>query len=361
MRYRRTAVTQVEPWRSLSPLIESRSSSDTLIGGATSVGVGPAARSYVTSLVADDDRGSLTILHTALSRAGLDVISARDGNAAWDLLSKERGVSLAVLDWMMPGTDGLELCKRIRQDLGLATMYVILLTGRNSRADVIAGLEAGADDYIVKPFDLDELQARVRVGMRVAGLQERLASQVAELRTAHDTVARLASIDFLTGLWSRRRWFELATSEADRFDRYRRPFSVLMADLDFFKRINDTFGHTAGDQVLEQFAGFLKEESRHSDVCGRIGGEEFAVLLPDSTLSAAEVIAARIVERCRAVPIHTTAGDVALTCSIGVAEVNVDDQRIETLLQRADAAMYAAKQQGRNRVTLAAARLVARP
>ncbi|HUR34518.1 MAG TPA: response regulator, partial [Vicinamibacterales bacterium] len=186
------------------------------------------------ALIADDDRGTLAILDKALKQAGLEVITARSGTVAWELLQANQGLSVAILDWMMPGADGLELCRRIRQDPGRASMYVILLTAREGREDLVAGLEAGADDYIVKPFDFGELHARVRVGMRVATLQERLASQVAELRVARDTLGRLASTDVLTELCSRRRWYEVGAEEMRRFQRYGRPFSVVIADLDFF-------------------------------------------------------------------------------------------------------------------------------
>jgi len=306
----------------------------------------------VKALIADDDRGTLAILEKTVREAGLDVVSARDGAAAWQLLQDNQGVSVAILDWMMPGLDGPELCRRVRATGDMASMYVILLTGRDGVADLVAGLEAGADDYIVKPFDFGELHARVRVGMRVATLQDRLAAQVAELRDARDTLARLASTDVLTELYSRRRWYEVGGDELRRYQRYGRPFSVLVADLDFFKQVNDTHGHATGDDVLKHFAGVLKEESRKADVFGRVGGEEFAALLPETGASAALDAATRIAERCRERPIVSPTGAITVTCSIGVAEVEKDDASIDTVVKRADDAMYQAKRQGRNRAVV---------
>jgi diguanylate cyclase (GGDEF)-like protein len=301
-------------------------------------------------LIAEDDRGTVAMLTHALTRAGLEVVTARDGAVAWDLLRTQGGLSLAIVDWMMPGLDGLELCRLIRRDPALSTMYVILLTARDARADLVAGLKAGADDYIVKPFDFEELHARVHVGMRVATLQDRLGTQVSELQIARDALDRLANTDGLTELCSRRRWYEVATNELPRSQRYGRPFSLLLIDIDFFKRVNDTFGHAAGDDVLRQFGRLLREETRGGDVLGRVGGEEFAVLLPEITLDAAEQAAARILRQCRAMTVETAAGSVQITCSIGVSEAALTDSTIESIVHRADAALYEAKRQGRDRV-----------
>jgi diguanylate cyclase (GGDEF)-like protein len=309
----------------------------------------------MTALIADDDRGTLAILHTTLTRLGLDVVSASDGAAAWELLRSRQGLSLAIVDWMMPGIDGIELCRRVRSEPTLAAMYLIVLTARDGKADLIAGLRAGADDYVVKPFDLEELHARVQVGVRIVSLQERLADQIVELQQARDALDRLASSDALTGLYSRRRWYEVGAQELLRFKRYQRPFSVLFADLDFFKRINDTFGHAGGDEVLKRFADVLRREVRDCDAMGRIGGEEFAVLLPESGIDSARDVASRIVERCRAVAVPVESTSIAFSCSIGVAEATRADQTIEAVVERADRAMYEAKRQGRGRVMVASA------
>jgi len=251
---------------------------------------------------------------------------------------------------MMPGLDGPELCRRIRHDATLEQLYVILLTGRKSLADIVTGLDAGADDYIVKPFNQDELRARVRVGMRVAQIQERLADKVAELEIARNDLARLASTDVLTGLLSRRRWFELARGELTRYHRYHRPLAFMMLDLDLFKNVNDTFGHNVGDDVLKAFAEVFRHHCRESDVAGRVGGEEFAVMLPETDTVEAEELATRMAEQCRSIAVTTSGVLVRFSCSIGVTVAMPNDDSVETVLRRADAALYKAKRNGRDRV-----------
>jgi len=300
------------------------------------------------ALIADDDRITTTILSTSLQAFGLDVTVAHDGTDAWDALSSSPPMALAILDWMMPGVDGIELCRRLRSTPALAGTYVLMLTARESRLDLVAALDAGADDYMVKPIAPDELRARVQVGLRVATLQARVAERVTELQTARDHLARLASTDALTDLCSRRSWFEHATAEFSRSRRYARTFCIMVADLDFFKRVNDTFGHDAGDQVLQAFATMLRAECRQSDIVGRIGGEEFALLIPETTLDAASAIADRITTRCRALRVPTIAGEVRCSCSVGIAEQTRQDDSIGAVLRRADAALYDAKRNGRD-------------
>ena len=301
------------------------------------------------ALIADDDRGTTAVLSKTLQRWGMDIAVANDGNAAWELLRSGEGPSLAIIDWMMPGLDGPALCRRIRGDAGLSHMYVILLTGRDQRADVVAGLDAGAVAYVVTPFDVDELRERVHVGLRVLTLQERLAERIAELQIAKDDMNKAVSTDALTQVASRRRWLEAASVEFSRFQRYDRPLGIVMADLDFFKRVNDTFGHDIGDTVLRQFSDILRAQCRQSDLVGRMGGEEFCVLLPEASVEAAEEVARRIVETCHTASVSSLKGPVAFTCSIGVTEAWPVDQSIDDVLRRADRALYAAKQNGRNR------------
>jgi diguanylate cyclase (GGDEF)-like protein len=302
----------------------------------------------VQALIADDDPVTTTVLARALQHLGIDVASASDGTIAWEMLISTPAPALAIIDWMMPGVDGIEICRRIRREPALAGMYVLLLTGRDSRSDLVAGLDAGADDYMVKPIDTEELRARVQVGVRVANLQSRLAEQVSDLKDARDHLARLVSTDALTGVHSRRSWFELGRAEISRFVRYDRRFSVMVLDLDFFKRVNDTFGHDAGDLLLQRFADMLRAECRDSDVIGRLGGEEFAVLAPETSLAAAERMAERIRAACRRLSVAVPAGEVRCSCSIGVSETEANDNGIERVLQRADAALYDAKRGGRD-------------
>jgi diguanylate cyclase (GGDEF)-like protein len=299
-------------------------------------------------LVADDDRMTTTILATALKRWGASVTIAHDGLAAWEALQSANAPSIAVVDWMMPGLDGTELCRLARQDAKLASLYMILLTGRDTRTDLVAGLDSGADDYMVKPIDTEELRARLQVGVRVARLQGRLAERVTELQSARDHLARLVSTDVLTELFSRRYWFDLAATEFSRSRRYDRTFGLLVIDLDFFKQVNDTFGHDSGDLLLRRFAEMLRLECRQSDIIGRLGGEEFAMLVPETSLCDAQLIAQRIVHACRTLSLRTTAGEVTCTCSVGVSALRADDVQLDSVLRRADAALYEAKRRGRD-------------
>jgi two-component system, cell cycle response regulator len=299
-------------------------------------------------LVADDDRTTTAILAATLERWGASVAIAHDGTAAWEMLCGGYTPSIAVVDWSMPGMDGPELCRRVRQEPRLAGLYMILLTGRDTRTDLVAGLDAGADDYMVKPVDAEELRARVQVGMRVAALQARLAERVIELQSARDHLTRLVSTDMLTELHSRRCWFDLAWREFERSRRYARVFSLLTIDLDYFKTVNDTFGHDQGDKMLQRFADMMRSECRTCDVIGRLGGEEFAVLVPETAIDSAQVVAQRIVEACRRLRVSTQAGDAACSCSIGVSQLHPEDENVESVLRRADAAMYEAKRSGRN-------------
>ena len=306
------------------------------------------------TLVADDDPITATILSTTLARGGIEVTVAHDGDVAWQQLNSLQPPALAILDWMMPNLDGLELCRRIRSTQRLAGMYVILVTGRDSREDLVMGLGAGADDYMTKPIDLAELKARIGVGIRVAKLQQSLTRSVSELKATRDRLARLASTDALTGVYSRRWWFDLAEKEFSRSCRYDRVFSLLMADLDLFKRINDTYGHETGDRVLNQFGTMLRKTCRDSDVIGRIGGEEFALLLPETTAHAAQHLASRITEACRSIIVDESVDAARCSCSLGVTEVRPDDERLDSVLTRADQALYAAKRAGRNQWRFAA-------
>ncbi len=306
------------------------------------------------TLIADDDLIITTILTSAVTRLGMQATVAHDGDVAWQALNAMQPPAIAILDWMMPNLDGLELCRRIRSTPRLATTYVILVTSRDTREDLVVGLEAGADDYMAKPINMAELQARLGVGMRVAKLQQTLAQNIRELRSAHDHLELLASTDVLTGVYSRRGWFELAEKEFSRARRYGRGFSLLMADLDWFKQVNDTYGHEAGDRVLNQFGEMLRDTCRRSDVIGRLGGEEFAILVPETSAEAARTLATRITEACRELIVHAEGGDARASCSIGVTELRIEDDRLDTVLTRADQALYAAKHAGRNQWTFAA-------
>jgi two-component system, cell cycle response regulator len=300
------------------------------------------------ALIADDDRITTAILVRALNGWGIETTVAHDGAEAWELLTTGPVPEIVIADWMMPRLDGIQLCQRIRQEPALTATYVLLLTAKKGRVDLVAGLDAGADDYMTKPIDTEELRARVQVGVRVATLQRRLSEQVSELQVARDHLTRIASTDVLTEVYSRRGWFEIAATEFSRSRRYDRAVSLMIVDLDHFKRVNDTYGHDAGDRLLQTFAALLRLECRQSDVVGRIGGEEFAVLLPETSVRAAQGLAGRIVTACRSLHVATAAGEVSCTCSIGISDLRPADFTIDDVMRRADVALYEAKRGGRN-------------
>jgi two-component system, cell cycle response regulator len=308
------------------------------------------------ALIADDDRLTSMILSNTLQQCGLEVLAAHDGLSAWEMLdSSSRPPSIAILDWEMPGLSGPELCGRIRAESRLANLYLILLTARHTSGDVIEGLDAGADEYMIKSVTAGELRARIRVAMRMATLQDRLAEQVRELRIAHEHMAMLVSTDALTGVSSRRDWFDRAAAEFARSRRHDRALSVMMIDIDYFKKVNDQYGHPAGDQLLSAFAGMLRRSCRESDVVGRLGGEEFALLVPETTAFDAVALAARINAASRSLVVTTPEGPISCTCSIGIGEMLRGDEDVACVLRRADAALYDAKRAGRDRFTSATA------
>jgi diguanylate cyclase (GGDEF)-like protein len=286
-------------------------------------------------LIADDDLVSRRLLEATLERLGHSVVAVDEGPRAAAMLLDQAGPRLAILDWMMPGADGLEVLRQVRQRAD-PYVYVILLTSRHRREDMVAGLAAGADDFLKKPFDAVELAARLRSGERIIALQERLRHE--------------ASHDQLTGLWNRRRILEHLDRELDRAAREHVPIGVLIADIDHFKQINDTHGHPAGDVVLQESAARLASVMRIYDGCGRYGGEEFLVVLSNCSLDAAMQIAdrGRVEVASEAVRIKTL--ELSVTLSIGVAWSETGEESATRLIQAADDALYQAKATGRNRV-----------
>jgi diguanylate cyclase (GGDEF)-like protein len=293
-------------------------------------------------LIADDDPVSRRLLQGTLGRLGHDVTDVSDGTAALGCLLAPDAPRLAILDWMMPGMDGLSVCREVR---GRADeyIYVILLTARDKREDMISALEAEVDDFLTKPFDHVELRARLRSGKRVLDLQERLlASQRA--------LTHQATHDDLTGLLNRRSIMEALELELKRSLHEQRPCAIAMADLDHFKRVNDSLGHGTGDAALSASASEIRSTLREYDAVGRYGGEEFLLLLPGCDESAAVAVAERA--RCAVAshPAVTQAGPIQMTLSVGVASTATCGYHVQTLLDAADAALYQAKSDGRNRV-----------
>ncbi|MCS6925184.1 MAG: diguanylate cyclase [Candidatus Binatia bacterium] len=295
-------------------------------------------------LFAEDDRVSRRRLAAVLRKWGYEVIEVQDGNQAWEVLLTAAAPQLAILDWMMPGMDGPEVCRRVRQLRREPYIYVLLLTAKAQKEDVVAGLESGADDYLTKPVDIHELQVRLRAGRRILELQEKLIVMREELRMQ-------ATRDALTGLWNRAAIFDLLRRETARAQRGEIPLSIAMADVDHFKRVNDVYGHLIGDIVLQEVARRVQAALRPYDEVGRYGGEELLLIFPQCNAQQAVHVAERLRRRVAATPIVTPEGEIVVTLSVGVAPYG-GGADAQMLLRAADEALYRAKQQGRNCVVL---------
>jgi diguanylate cyclase (GGDEF)-like protein len=294
---------------------------------------------------------TLRLLESSLRRWGYDVVVAKNGSEGSQILLSPDAPKLAILDWMMPGMDGTQLCQDIRQNKPEPYTYVILLTGKRDQDDIIAGLDAGADDYVTKPFDPAELRVRLRTGKRILCLQEQLINSREALRDQ-------ATHDGLTGLWNRPAILDIVTSELARGLRQGVPVAVLMADLDCFKLINDTHGHATGDAVLRSAAKAMRDSVRRYDSVGRYGGEEFLIVLPGCDQSNATGHAERVRAAIARIDLETPKGKVRPTVSLGVAVSNIHSgSDAFDLIQAADAALYRAKHGGRNRAEFAIAEL----
>ncbi len=295
-------------------------------------------------LVAEDSIVTRRKLEATLTKWGYEVVTAKDGHEAWGVLQGEESPKLVVLDWMMPGMDGLEICKKLRARKKEPYIYILMLTARTEKQDIIDGLEAGADDYILKPFDTHELDVRLRAGKRIIELQE-------ELVRARETMREMAIKDPLTNLFNRRAILDILEKEYDRSRRHHSPLSVIMADLDHFKEVNDTYGHLAGDQVLHEVGLRLNCAIRLYDSCGRYGGEEFMIILPGCTISNAINQANRFHDVIASGPVLYNDMPISITSSFGVTSFDgIEEADIMTLIRCADEALYQAKKKGRNRV-----------
>jgi two-component system, cell cycle response regulator len=288
-------------------------------------------------LIADDDEMNLMLLELALQQLGHEVIVARDGAQAWELIQAEEAPSLAILDWVMPGLEGTEICRRLRQQDRRPYQYLIMLTAKDNMDALVEGISSGADDFLRKPFDARELCARLAAGERLLKVQE-------ELRTR-------AMFDELTGLLNRASVLERLQHHIDRGLRRAEATTIVLIDLDKFKCINDSHGHMVGDEVLRETARRLRANLRTYDELGRYGGEEFLLVLPDCELGPALQVSERMREALSTVPFMTTAGPMQLSASFGVATVcRSQYPSAQELLTRADIALYQAKRAGRNRV-----------
>jgi two-component system, cell cycle response regulator len=300
-------------------------------------------------LLAEDDAVSRLLMQRTLQGFGYDVIVAQDGRRAAEILSEQDGPRLALVDWMMPELDGPAVCREVRNKQAEGSyVYILLVTSKQSSEDIVAGLEAGADDYLTKPCHPAELRARLHTGRRILSLEHKLVKAREEMRDR-------ATRDDLTGLWNRASILSLAKSEVLRCARRRSPLSVVLCDVDHFKRINDTYGHLIGDQVLKEVAARLCSAVRGYDAAGRYGGEEFLVLLDDCDESGLERRADAIRASVSSSPIQANHNSLHVTVSVGGITCGEGDTKLplERILARADAALYDAKRQGRDRTVIA--------
>lgn len=297
-------------------------------------------------VLADDDSITRRLLETWLQRWGYVVESFADGHAAWASLEHSTDPTLVIVDWMMPGLDGPEICRRLRVQAREPYVYVVMITGRGDRQDIVKGLKAGADDFMVKPVDKDELRARVNVGERIVRLHT-------ELVAARQAMVELATIDSLTRLANRATILDALAKEINRSSRERAPVSVCVADLDHFKRINDTHGHAAGDVVLREAGLRLKASLRSYQTVGRLGGEEFLMVLPGCDSTTAQMVIDRARASLSEKPIVADDALIQLTCSFGLTTLPPGERTDPlSLVQAADRALYDAKARGRDCVAV---------
>jgi len=308
---------------------------------ALAAAVEAAPQRKLQVLAAEDNPVFRSMLGAMLNKWGYEAVMARDGKEAWEVLQKPDPPRLAILDWMMPGLDGVEVCRLVRAAAREPYIYILLLTARTDSTDLVEGMDAGSDDYLTKPFNSHELRARLRAGERILDLQQQLLQ-------AREALREQAMHDGLTGLLNRRSILEVLRNELARASRENKPLAVLIADLDRFKQINDTAGHLAGDAVLRETARRMKQALRRYDSVGRYGGEEFLMVLPGSGVAEAESLAERVRQAMCGEPFDLGESRLSVTCSIGVAHRGEGGEDPDSLIREADVAMYRAKEGGRN-------------
>lgn len=298
-------------------------------------------------LIAEDDPVSSRVLATTLTKWGHDVVTTDNGLEAWAALQLDDAPRLAILDWMMPGIQGPEVCRRVRRNIKTASTYIILLTALQHKEQMVEGLEAGADDYLTKPFDRHELRVRLQAGARIVELQSSLVQRVQELeaaiaerKRAENALRNLTLTDDLTGLYNHRGFFTLAEHNLKTARRAGQNSILLYADLDGLKKINDTFGHSEGSLAIAKTAAVLRQTFRNSDIVARLGGDEFAVLAQNASLDEMDNIIARLEENLRAENEQNIQG-YRLSLSVGVVFIDYDSNlSVDQLIGKADKAMY---------------------
>ena len=304
-------------------------------------------------LIAEDDAVSRMILKKSIEKFGHECLTAEDGEKAWELFQNTPEVDVVISDWMMPGLDGIELCRRVRAlDNGWYTFFVFL-TALGDKEHLLEGMQAGADDYLAKPLDREQLQVRLIAASRVNSLHRQLNEQNAELEKLNTELFAASRHDTLTRLGNRLRLRADIEKLDVQVERYGHGYCAMLCDIDFFKQYNDTYGHLAGDEVLKKVAGVISENLRRGDMAYRYGGEEFLIILPEQTLGFASSAAERLRRHVEelAIPHEAKRLPGVMTISVGLAALSPGERKpVEDLLKEADDALYGAKEAGRNRV-----------
>lgn len=291
-------------------------------------------------LVADSNLDDLQYCESLIKDWGFEAVAASDGNEAYNSLRAGDGPMLAIVDWTLPGMDGIAICRAIRKAMKTRYVYFIIVTARKETEFAVAAMNAGADDYIAKPFDADELRVRLRAGVRICQLEQGL-----RLKGTHDA---------LTGIYNRGAIMDILQKELARHEREQSAMAIIFADLDHFKKVNNEFGHLAGDAVLKEVTHRVGSSVRPYDWVGRYGGEHLLIVLPTCEAATAIEVAERIRDTVAERTMTTDAGQVAVTISIGVVCIKeLECPTLGELIQGADKALFLAKQGGRNRVEVA--------
>jgi diguanylate cyclase (GGDEF)-like protein len=330
----------LEPGQPVSPF---EAADPIKIGEFPSLGLQKPGPACDRVLIAEDDAMFRKILQSWLESWGYQVTVAEDGAQAWQNLQQVMPPHLLILDWIMPNLNGVDLCRMVRERASLPYQYILLVTAKDDKQDLVRGLEAGADDYLSKPFDRQELRARLRTGGRILTLQDE------QLKARH-ALHLQATQDGLTGTWNRTAILDLLHREYEIAARSGTTIGVIMLDLDHFKQVNDTYGHLAGDVVLVEAARRMKEAVRSYDLIGRYGGEEFMVVSPDCDGEQIQICAERIRSAMAVQPVLAYGAEIAFTVSAGTAVLVPRLNTEKEAIAAADTALYRAKSGGRNRV-----------
>jgi two-component system, cell cycle response regulator len=303
-------------------------------------------------LIAEDDTVSRMILAKAVERFGHECLAVEDGEKAWELFQSTPEIDVVISDWMMPGIDGPEFCRRVRALNSDWYTFFIFLTALGDKKHLLEGMQAGADDYLAKPLDREELQVRLIAASRVKSLHRQLNEQKAELEKLNRELFAMSRRDPLTRLGNRLRLREDLETLSAQAQRYGHSYCAMLCDVDFFKAYNDTYGHLAGDEVLKRVADVISGNLRGGDMAYRYGGEEFLIILPEQSLGSAVSIADRLRRAVEDLGIpHEKNPPGVVTISLGVATLPAEEPKsTDDLLKEADEALYRAKESGRNRV-----------